>query len=157
MANRSPTPASKTNEFYELLDDIWGFRGRRSLPILGVPGGPGLYLGHSWAYWVRHMAGFVISVLVGEPRMLTIWPNKRPVELMFVDLCSLFPAGAVCNGPGPNFDRKSVLIEQNYNIYFVFQYTLCSAIKLPGRNSGFRAGCRPESGGRAESGPEGRL
>jgi hypothetical protein len=31
--------------------------------------------------------------------------NRSP-ERMFVDFCDTFQAGAVCNGPGPNFSRK---------------------------------------------------
>ena len=31
---------------------------------------------------------------------------ERSPELMFVDLCSIFQAGAVRNGPEPNFGRK---------------------------------------------------
>ena len=38
VANRSPTPASKINDFLGLFDDIWGVRGRRSRPIWGIPG-----------------------------------------------------------------------------------------------------------------------
>ncbi len=32
VANRSPTPASKINDFPGLFDDIWGVRGRLSRP-----------------------------------------------------------------------------------------------------------------------------
>jgi hypothetical protein len=39
VANRSPTPASKINDFLRLFDDIWGVRGRLSRPIWGIPGG----------------------------------------------------------------------------------------------------------------------
>ena len=38
MANRSPSPTSKTNDFPGLFDDIWGVRGRLPRPILGIPG-----------------------------------------------------------------------------------------------------------------------
>ena len=37
VASRSPTPASKINDFPALLDDIWGVRGRRSRPIWAIP------------------------------------------------------------------------------------------------------------------------
>ncbi len=38
VANRSPTPASKFNEFRGQSEDIWGVRGRLSRPISGIPG-----------------------------------------------------------------------------------------------------------------------
>ncbi len=38
VANRSPTPTSKTNDFQGPFAVILGVRGRRSQPILGVPG-----------------------------------------------------------------------------------------------------------------------
>ena len=38
VANRSPTPTSKTNDFLGPFDVILGVRGRRSRPIWGVPG-----------------------------------------------------------------------------------------------------------------------
>jgi hypothetical protein len=38
VANRSPTPVSKINDFLKLFDDIWGVRGCLSLPIRGIPG-----------------------------------------------------------------------------------------------------------------------
>ncbi len=43
------------------------------------------------------MDGFYTLVLV---------PQDRSPELVFVDLCSIFQAGAVGNSPGPNFGRK---------------------------------------------------
>jgi hypothetical protein len=38
VAKRSPTPASKINDFLGLFDEIWGVRGRLSGPIWGIPG-----------------------------------------------------------------------------------------------------------------------
>ncbi len=37
VANRSPTRASRINDFLGLLD-IWGVRGHLSRPIWGIPG-----------------------------------------------------------------------------------------------------------------------
>ncbi len=41
VANRSPTPASKINDFLRMFADIWRVRGRLSRPIWRIPGGPG--------------------------------------------------------------------------------------------------------------------
>ncbi len=38
VANRSPTPISKSNDFRGQSDDIWGARGFHCRSILGVPG-----------------------------------------------------------------------------------------------------------------------
>ncbi len=38
VANRSPTPISKSNDFRGQSEDIWGARGLHFRPILGVPG-----------------------------------------------------------------------------------------------------------------------
>ncbi len=38
VATRSPTTASKINDFLGLFDDIWGVRGRLSRPIWVIPG-----------------------------------------------------------------------------------------------------------------------
>jgi hypothetical protein len=38
VPNRSPTPISKSNDFFGLSEDIWGTRGLHFRPILGVPG-----------------------------------------------------------------------------------------------------------------------
>ncbi len=38
VANRFPTPASKINDVFVLLDDIWEVRGRLSRPIRGIMG-----------------------------------------------------------------------------------------------------------------------
>jgi hypothetical protein len=40
-------------------------------------------------------------------------PLSRFPELFFVDLWSIFQAGAVRNGPGPNSGRKPLQIGQN--------------------------------------------
>jgi hypothetical protein len=45
----------------------------------------------------KSMYGFQILVLV---------PQNRSPELIFVESCSIFQAGAVGNAPGPNFGRK---------------------------------------------------
>ncbi len=36
-------------------------------------------------------------------KMVTKWPWNRSLGLICVDLCSVFQAGAVGTGPGPNF------------------------------------------------------
>ncbi len=38
VASRCPTSTSNTNDFQEPFDDIWGVRGHRFRPMLGVPG-----------------------------------------------------------------------------------------------------------------------
>ncbi len=41
VANRSPTPASKINDFQGQSDDIWGARGPHFRKVCGVPRGQG--------------------------------------------------------------------------------------------------------------------
>ena len=56
-------------------------------------------------------------------------PYIRTPELVFVDLCSVFQAGAGGHGPGPNFGRKPTnnLEKQKY----IFQFPVLSPSRPP--------------------------
>ncbi len=46
------------------------------------------------------------SFLGIEQEIVTKWPWNRSPGVMLVDFWGVFQAGAVGNGPGPNFGRK---------------------------------------------------
>ena len=69
-------------------------------------------------------------------------PQSRSPELIFVDLCSMFQAGAVGNGPGPNFGRKPTQNPQKLKPRFQFPNIspsqLGCSIMFSGPGSAFR-------------------
>jgi hypothetical protein len=71
-----------------------------------------VFLSTETSFWVECMGGFKILVLGIEQKML----QSRPPELMLVDLCSIFQAGAVGNSPWANFGRKPTQIGQNLKL-----------------------------------------
>ncbi len=59
VANRSLIPASKTNDFLGLFDDISGVRGRRFRRISGLPGCPGRNLRDMFSIASRGQLPFI--------------------------------------------------------------------------------------------------
>ncbi len=57
--------------------------------------------------WYGRMGGFYILVLGDRMDNTNAWIYNRSPGLIFVDLRSIFQAGAAGNSPGPNFGRKS--------------------------------------------------
>ncbi len=54
-------------------------------------------------------------------------PYNRSPELIFVDVCSVFQAGAVGHGPGPNFGRKPA--KNLEKLKYIFEFPVLSPSK----------------------------
>ncbi len=85
MANRSPTPTSKTNDFLGPFDDIWGGRGRWSLPIWGVPG---VWGGNTNICIYIHIVGWGSESFMDPPNREVVF-RVRVVRDVHAKLCAM--------------------------------------------------------------------
>jgi hypothetical protein len=89
VANRSPTPASKINDFLELFDDIWEVRGRLSRPILGIPG---VRAGIKYIYMYIYT---YILLVASESQPRLYWPYGQHDNRRWSHLRSMTESGTM--------------------------------------------------------------